>query len=146
MAVPYSTHSAGTLHNALSLELESFMLNRDSLEAVRSDLEEQYQALRRKLEQDYEALQREAEQQHHLDVSAVEHLMRRLYGSAGSLPNSSAPSLSHESGSEVSNTESPSQPAPAEPQRDVFIDSIRSAYGASTTPKPRSIFSRTGSR
>jgi len=122
------------------------MLNRDSLEAVRADLEEQYQALRRKLEQDYETLQREAEQQHHLDVSAVEHLMRRLYGSAVSQPNSNAPSLNGESGGELLKTELPSAPAPVAPQRDEFIDSIRSAYGPSTTPKPRSIFSRTGSR
>ena len=112
------------------------MLDRNDLEALRNQVEQDYQALQHKLEQEYQTQQRkldqdyqqllsQTEQDHHLDIAAVEHLQRRFFRDAATTL-SNANSLPANGSNEKTPVQvTPSQATSHEPQADSLVASLR---------------------
>ncbi len=112
----------------------------DQLEALQDLAEEGYRLAEqnfRQAEQNF----RQAEENFRLDMSAIEHLHRRFFGTVSSIPTSNYSPRSNGSNSEPpttysppsngSNSESPAtilppQSTPAGPQSDELVGSLRS--------------------
>jgi hypothetical protein len=84
-------------------------LDRDHLEALRLQMEEDYR----------------------LDIAAIERLQRRFLRPSSSTPSSNYSSPSNGSKDEPRNTVLPPQSAAVEPQSDELVDSLRSIITAS---------------
>ena len=113
----------------------------DQLEALQDLAEEGYRLAEqnfRQAEQNF----RQAEENFRLDMSAIEHLHRRFFGTVSSIPtsnyspasngsNSESPTSNYSPASNGSNSESPTtilplQSTPAGPQSDELVGSLRS--------------------
>jgi hypothetical protein len=100
------------------------------LEALRDRVEKDY----RRVEEEYRRVEedfRRVEEEYRLDVAAIEHLQRRFFGGASSIPTSNDSQRSIESNSESPTAKLPPQYTPERLQSDGLEDSLRSMFKTS---------------